>query len=638
MANKKSAHIYLTISFLTALVMLVCSTGLLYSASAQTIWNPVSSGTVNTLHSVVFANNLFVAVGANGTIRTSTNGTTWTAGTSGTTAQLWDITYGRNLFVAVGENQTIITSSNGITWTNANIPITGTLYKITYCNGMFAATGSTSTTGSGLLYTSTDGMMWPQQSPPANPMWGMGAANGKLFAWQPYSYVTKTDTARFFSSADAATWTPIGKNTLYKVEGIAYGKSTYVVVGDMGAIYSSSNGTTWTQRTSGTTNTLLGVVFYNNTFFAVGSKNTILSSADGISWTNILPADTSSRSLSTLAYGAAVYVAVGSAGEILVSGPNTFQAPTLTAPANAAIVASTATTTLTWTTISGATSYYVQGSTSSSFTSLSIEDSTLTSASKAISHLPVNLYYWRVRAKNSTTVSAWSASRYFSVTSSSPGTPAPISPVSGSNISTASAQLTWSTAANAASYRVQVGTSTAFTSTVTDTISSITTRYQYSLALNIKYYWRVAAMNGMGLGSWSSVSYFTTIGGLPVMTLVSPLKAATIIKDSVLLVWNKAPQGATQYAVQLAVDSAMTIFIINNATYTDTSLMVRALSPGTHYWWRVKGYNSSGWGSYSAKKHICTYRERHTICQQLKQKRVCIINNRKCTSFYAPVI
>jgi hypothetical protein len=107
-------------------------------------------------------------------------------------------------------------------------------------------------------------------------------------------------------------------------------------------------------------------------------------------------------------------------------------------------------------------------------------------------------------------------------------------------------------------------------------------------------------MNIIGQGNWSSVSYFTTIGGPPVMTLVSPVKAANITKDSVRLIWNKAPQGATQYALQLAVDSAMTIFIINNATYTDTSLMVRALSPGTNYWWRVKGYNSLGWGTYSA--------------------------------------
>jgi len=84
-------------------------------------------------------------------------------------------------------------------------------------------------------------------------------------------------------------------------------------------------------------------------------------------------------------------------------------APILTAPVFGAIV-TTAIPTLTWGTVAKATTYRVQVSTISAFTSTVINDSTSTAGTKTIaSGLNDGIYYWRVNAKNTGGTSAWSA-------------------------------------------------------------------------------------------------------------------------------------------------------------------------------------------------------------------------------------
>jgi len=89
------------------------------------------------------------------------------------------------------------------------------------------------------------------------------------------------------------------------------------------------------------------------------------------------------------------------------------QIPTLTSPTNSA-TGQTLTPTLTWSTVSGVAAYHVQVSTSNTFLTILMEDSTLTSASKVLTGLTNSTtYYWRVRAKNSIGVSTWTSSWSF---------------------------------------------------------------------------------------------------------------------------------------------------------------------------------------------------------------------------------
>ena len=84
------------------------------------------------------------------------------------------------------------------------------------------------------------------------------------------------------------------------------------------------------------------------------------------------------------------------------------QAPTLSTPANLATDQSVSPT-LSWNVSSGATSYTLQVSTSSSFGSFAYNDSGMTGTSQQVTGLNYSTkYYWRVQANNSIASSLWS--------------------------------------------------------------------------------------------------------------------------------------------------------------------------------------------------------------------------------------
>jgi hypothetical protein len=100
--------------------------------------------------------------------------------------------------------------------------------------------------------------------------------------------------------------------------------------------------------------------------------------------------------------------------------------PTLATPADAA-TNQLLSPTLTWNTVSGATTYRVQVSTSASFTDTLVDDSTLTSPARAIGPLsPSATYYWRVNAKNTGGSGAWSSAWSFTTGPSTAVLPAAI--------------------------------------------------------------------------------------------------------------------------------------------------------------------------------------------------------------------
>ena len=188
--------------------------------------------------------------------------------------------------------------------------------------------------------------------------------------------------------------------------------------------------------------------------------------------------------------------------------------PTLVSPANGATNVEIPVT-LTWNASSGATSYNVQVSTNSSFTSLVYNQTGITSTSTTVSNLSAGtLYYWRVSATNSAGTSAWSSVWSFT-TASGTGTPPPaptlVSPSNGATGVSRTPKLTWNASPGATSYRVQVSRYSSFSSvvydqTVTTTSVTLTTR----LSGWTTYYWRVCAINQYGTSPWSSVWKFTT--------------------------------------------------------------------------------------------------------------------------------
>jgi hypothetical protein len=183
-------------------------------------------------------------------------------------------------------------------------------------------------------------------------------------------------------------------------------------------------------------------------------------------------------------------------------------APFLSSPANGTTINS-APLSLIWIASSGATSYILQVSLDSLFTSFAFTDSGLTSLNKQVTGLSASKYYWRVSASNNNGPSGWST--VWSVTTVAPTSPFLSSPVNGATSQLLSPSLSWSASGGATSFTLQVSLNSSFTSFVYNQngLTSLNQQVTGLTALTL-YYWRVSATNGFGTSGWSDTWSFTT--------------------------------------------------------------------------------------------------------------------------------
>ena len=276
-------------------------------------------------------------------------------------------------------------------------------------------------------------------------------------------------------------------------------------------------------------------------------------------------------------------------------------APTLASPASGATGVSI-TPTLTWNALSGATSYQVQVSTTSDFstTTTIFIQSNITTTSQQLSGLAIGtVYYWRVNATYAVGTSGWSDIWSFTTATAPPPVPTLVSPTNGAHRQPLSLQLSWNVSSGATSYELQVSTAPDFSTTVFDQ-SNIhgTTRQVNGLADGTVYYWRVNATDAGGMSAWSDVWSFST--SLVAPTLVSPSNGATGISVTPTLSWN-ASSGATSYQVQVSTASnfAISTTVFNQSNITTTSQQVSGLAIRTTYYWRVNASDAVGTSGWS---------------------------------------
>jgi transposase-like protein len=167
--------------------------------------------------------------------------------------------------------------------------------------------------------------------------------------------------------------------------------------------------------------------------------------------------------------------------------------------------------------------------------------------------------------------------------------------------------LSWNASSGAATYRLQLSTTSAFTSTVLDDSTLTSTSKQVGpLANNTTYFWRVSAKNSVGTSPFSAARSFTTIVAAPTApTLVSPADGATGVPTNPTLSWN-ASAGATTYRLQLSTDSTFASTVFDDSTLTGTSKQVGPLASNTRYFWRVSAKNAGGISPFSAARRFTT--------------------------------
>jgi predicted phage tail protein len=182
-------------------------------------------------------------------------------------------------------------------------------------------------------------------------------------------------------------------------------------------------------------------------------------------------------------------------------------APVLLSPLNGTTTNSSPL--LIWIASSGATSYTLQVSVDSLFSSFAYNQDSLTSSSQQLTELTASTYYWRVAATNNNGTSGWS--NVWHITTLAPTAPALSSPINGATAQLLSPLLSWSASGGATSFTLQVSLNSSFTSFVYNHSGLTSLNQQVTgLTAQTKYYWRVSASNSYGTSGWSDTWSFTT--------------------------------------------------------------------------------------------------------------------------------
>ncbi|HEY5125231.1 MAG TPA: T9SS type A sorting domain-containing protein, partial [Ignavibacteria bacterium] len=189
--------------------------------------------------------------------------------------------------------------------------------------------------------------------------------------------------------------------------------------------------------------------------------------------------------------------------------PNT---PNLISPTNGSNIL-TLTPTLDWSDVTGSTSYTVQAATDTSFINLAVNQSGLIASQYPIPSgalLGNTTYYWRAKSVNEAGSGPWSVRWNFRVVTIPP-VPNLVAPPNNSTNQPPTVLLDWDSLASASSYRIQIATDSLFNSMIYDT-SGVTRSYlqmrPFILFANVKYFWRINAVNLAGTGPWSVVWNF----------------------------------------------------------------------------------------------------------------------------------
>ena len=207
-------------------------------------------------------------------------------------------------------------------------------------------------------------------------------------------------------------------------------------------------------------------------------------------------------------------------------------------------------------------------------------------------------YYYRIRAYNTGGISASSGTITTTTLPNPPETP--IANLA-SNIIQTSFSANWNSSATATGYRLDVSTSTAFTTFVTGyndkDVSNVTTTSITGLTENKTYFYRVRAYNTGGNSLSSGNITTTTLPNPPVAPVANP--ATIVVQNSFNANWSPSPT-ATGYRIDVATNIGFTAYLsgyndkdIGNAT----SFPIIGLTARTTYFYRLRAYNSGGTSS-----------------------------------------
>ncbi|MBI5954934.1 MAG: hypothetical protein HY865_25010 [Chloroflexi bacterium] len=311
--------------------------------------------------------------------------------------------------------------------------------------------------------------------------------------------------------------------------------------------------------------------------------------------------------------------------------------PVMLLPANAALLDSVVTQTLTWKPVTpvinpaspAALSYEVAYATNSAFSGSTVTTVSAPQYSLTVGVLSPNLtYYWRVRSWSEANAtgnhSAWSATRTFRTRLA---TPVLNLPETNAVLNNKRPTFSWDEVPGATTYTLQILSGAKVVNSGTIKPPAYVYTPLVDLLPNTVYTWKVKA-NGVNTGNYSVPFTFTTSPNPPKPpVLLAPINI--ILVDSAvpqILKWNPVlavtttspattyPVAASyevEYAMNSTFSGASDTFVTVNAPTTEKSI---TLQPGRTYYWRVRSWSGvDATGNRSAWSAVRTIKVKYVV-------------------------
>jgi len=251
-----------------------------------------------------------------------------------------------------------------------------------------------------------------------------------------------------------------------------------------------------------------------------------------------------------------------------------------------------------WSDVSGAVSYVFEAALDSLFSSRVVVDSAITQSLYAHAFSDAS-YFWRITAFDGTSYSARSLFRSFSVRTTL-SQPALLAPAQGSVFDTNMVNFDWSDVAGATHYIFEAALDSSFIEYIANDSSCSGSLFSGGPFVDDRYFWRVAASNGMINSPRSQVRWFdiNTQGNLLAPVLVSPVDGLISTSFNVNFDWGNV-EGATVYLFEIADNIDFSSAVVSDSNVSVSSyLNSDSLAAGSYYW-RAKAGDGTRWSSYS---------------------------------------
>jgi hypothetical protein len=186
---------------------------------------------------------------------------------------------------------------------------------------------------------------------------------------------------------------------------------------------------------------------------------------------------------------------------------NSLQPPLLSAPENG-IYCSSVDVLFKWNPVKNAESYKIAVSTFPDYQETVISESDINAVEYKSPSLNYNQkYYWKVFAVGADAQSEWSEEWNFTTELMQPY---PIYPVENMNEVPLSGTIKWKNVEFASAYHLQISGAEDFAINIIDEPAITDTAFDYSLAADTRYFWRIKAISGMNSSRWSDKISFIT--------------------------------------------------------------------------------------------------------------------------------